>query len=65
MLSEETKAKLRAIPNGKCSTCNSNRSYTNPLAKCFKCKKKFCYDHIWASLGKKGVEDYCDDCRKK
>ena len=61
-MNQETKDKLKAIPNVKCAICNRPRSYMQPMAKCFKCGKKCCYDHITAKLGKNGVEDYCDDC---
>jgi len=63
-MTEEAKARLKNRPRRRCSTCNTARAYTNPLARCLGCKKEYCYDHITAVNGKKGIEDYCDGCLK-
>lgn len=63
-LTEEAKAKLRAIPRTRCEVCNTPISYTNPMERCLVCKKKYCYDHINTKLGKDGIDNYCDMCLK-
>jgi hypothetical protein len=65
-----TKEKLKNIPRSKCSKCKEKRTYHNPLAKCYECGKKFCFDHIWALQYKKGqenqeVKDICEACKIK
>ena len=30
-----------------CGVCGKKRTYDNPFAKCFECKKKFCFTHIF------------------
>ena len=40
--------RLRGIPErAQCSECHSKRNYTNPMARCWECKRKFCFKHIW------------------
>ena len=56
--------RLRSVPRSVCSKCGSKRSYMNPMAKCWTCGKKFCFDHITVVTGKKSTEDYCDKCLK-
>ena len=62
---------LKELPkHNKCSVCSAQRSYTNPLEKCFECKKRFCYRHIWGGQIKDGmkkdelVRNICESCRK-
>lgn len=57
-----TKEKLRALPTTRCVVCKTPRAYTNPMAKCSVCRKKFCYNHITIKLEKDGTVDYCDRC---
>jgi len=67
----EAKERLKNTIRAKCAVCQSGRQYTNPLAKCFECKKKFCFDHInGGQLNKKmksneTIRDVCADCVKK
>ena len=65
--------KLHARPRTTCAKCGSKRSYTNPMAKCFECGKKFCFDDIWGGLYCKErmkltdtLRDVCvDKCKDK
>ena len=41
-MDQATKDRLKAIPRGRCNTCDTPVSYTNPMAKCSICKNKFC-----------------------
>ena len=66
------KLKLASLPKSQCSKCGRKRSYTNPMANCFECKKKFCFDDIWGGLYCKermGLNDtlrrICDKCKEK
>lgn len=40
------------------------------MAKCWECKKKFCFDHIWGGqlnnkMGENDeIRDICDNCKK-
>lgn len=63
-MNQETKDKLKLIPKSKCTICGTSKSYTNPMAKCKRCGKKFCFDHINSKIEKDGVNDYCDNCLK-
>lgn len=71
ILSNEAKEKLRNIPKSRCSVCDSPRSYTNPMERCFECKKKFCFDHIFTMQVKPNmkngdpVRDICEKCKTK
>lgn len=70
-MSEAIKARLAKIPQSRCFVCNSPKSYTNPVEKCFECKRKFCYDHLWGGqvnaemTPNQQVRQVCDECRKK
>ncbi len=61
--------RLRSIPRTRCTVCNSGRAYTNPMAKCHECKKKFCYDHVFGGQVNEQmkledvVRDVCKDCK--
>lgn len=63
--------KLASIPRPRCAKCNSIKSYTNPMAKCFECKKRFCYDDINSlqvnAMMKESeeVRHICDKCKEK
>jgi|TARA_Y100000310_G_C20689413_1_gene821221 hypothetical protein len=59
-MSDKAKARLKKNGLRKCSVCNTRIRYVNPMAKCLKCKKDFCYDHITGVVGKRGIENYCD-----
>ena len=64
------KEKLKLMPKSRCAKCNSLRSYRNPLALCFECKKKFCFDHIYGGQFKTGMKQneeirtICEKCKK-
>ena len=65
----ETKARLAKIPKSRCFICKSPISHTNPLEKCFECKKRFCFGHLWGGqINEKMKENdevrkICDKCR--
>ena len=61
-MNQETKDKLKARGVSKCYICQRPRSYGNPLAKCTKCGKRACFDHLTGKIEKDGVGDYCDTC---
>ena len=71
-MTEEAKGKLKALSKVRvvCAKCGSLKSYRNPMAKCFECGKKFCYDHIYGCQFKTGMginektRDICQECRK-
>lgn len=70
-MDDKTKERLKAIPRAKCFKCNSMRAYTNPIEKCFECKQKFCFQHLFggqvnSSMGKNDeIRNVCGGCRKK
>ena len=61
---------LRNKPRTVCFKCNSKQRYTNPMAQCWECRQKFCFDHIWsgqindAMTENETVRDICDNCKK-
>ncbi len=63
--------RLASIPRSRCAKCKSRQSYLNPLAKCWECGEKFCFDHFWRGLFKQGIKqtdelrNVCDGCREK
>ena len=68
-MDEITKQRLKNIKRSECGVCGHKSTYTSPLAKCHECKKKFCYDHIYANQVKQGMKpndplrDVCDECK--
>jgi len=66
-----TKERLRAIPPTRCQICKTFRSYENPVAKCYWCGKKYCFDHITCGYMRKNqplneeLHDICDICLAK
>jgi hypothetical protein len=58
-----------SIPRTRCAKCNKVKTYLNPNAKCWECKNKFCFGHIWRGLFKKGMKTsdearlVCDICK--
>lgn len=70
-MSEEALSRLRNYKSPGCATCGGTRSYMNPFAKCYECKKRFCYDHIFGGQLLKTmkenepIRDVCDECKKK
>ncbi len=63
--------KLASIPRSRCSKCNTAKTYLNPVGKCHECHRKFCFDHLWMKLFKKGMRDneegrdVCDKCKEE
>lgn len=55
----------------KCHKCGSKKGYMNPFATCYECKKRFCFDCIWAGLinSKMGnneeIRKVCDSCKEE
>lgn len=70
-MTDVAKEQLRNTPRAKCAICGTKRNYTNPMAKCWECQKKYCFDHIFCGQVKVGmketeeVRDICDNCRDK
>ena len=70
LMKKEVIERLKLIPITHCGKCNSIRSYMNPMARCFECKKKFCFDHIYGGQFKKGMKQneegrsICEECKK-
>ena len=70
-MTEEAKKRLSELPRASCSKCGSLRSYLNPMAVCFECGKKFCFDHIFTCqinsemTENEPIRDVCDECRDK
>jgi len=68
-MKQETIDRLKEIPVTRCAKCDSRRSYTNPMARCYECKKKFCYDHISGLQVNKSMKQndevryVCGDCK--
>lgn len=62
---------LKNLQVSRCFKCNSVRSHTSPITKCWECKKKFCYNHIFGGQINKGmkknncIRDICDECKKE
>ena len=59
--------KLKKYPRTRCAKCGSSKSRTNPMARCFFCKQKFCFDHIHGGceyLGIKPNQELVDLCEK-
>lgn len=54
----------------RCSMCNCKQKYTNPITRCYECKKRFCFDHINALMynntvgANEEVRTICDSCAK-
>lgn len=69
-MTQLAKDKLKTLSVTHCAKCDSRRSYTNPMARCYECKKKFCYDHILGAQHRKGMDeneqsrDICENCQK-
>ena len=69
-MSQATKERLRNTPKARCGICNSRRDYENPMAICFWCNKKYCFDHITCGYMRKNqpnneeLHDICDFCIK-
>ena len=61
--------KLASIRRPRCAKCNKKRTYLNPLAKCYKCGQKFCFDHInCLQVNNKmkntdELREICDECK--
>jgi len=70
-MDEKTKQRLKQMPITKCTICDRPRSHTNPIAKCFECKKKFCFDHIYGGMINNTMDDneeirnICFECKDK
>ena len=66
-----TKLKLASLSRARCTKCNSVRTYLNPLAKCFECMKKFCFDDINCLQVNNAMKEndearhICDECKEK
>ena len=57
--------------HAKCAKCDKTRNYTNPLARCYECRLKYCFDRVWGGqinnkMGENDeIRDICDQCRIK
>ena len=70
-MTSAVRQKLASMPRSSCAKCHSIKSYTNPMAKCWECKRKFCFDHISCLQVKDGmkqsdeVRNVCKECIEK
>ena len=48
----------------KCNKCKTKESYKNPIEKCYRCGKFYCFDHLTAVIGITKVKSICDKCIK-
>ena len=68
-MTNEARANIKKNEVKNCTKCNSKKSYTNPFAKCFECKKRFCLDCLWRGLinpkmnDTDEARDVCDKCK--
>jgi len=60
----------RSPQRAKCYKCSKKKNRANPMATCYECKRKFCFEHIWSgqindemSKNEK-TRDICDECRE-
>lgn len=59
------------IKKSRCHICDKPQSSTNPIATCYECKEKFCYDHIYGGQindkmkNTDAIRDICSKCRQK
>ena len=69
-MDNSTKERLKNIERSPCVKCGQKRNYTNPLERCFFCKKKFYFDHITGGVitndmkENDEIRNACDDCLK-
>jgi hypothetical protein len=70
-MTASAKLKLASIPRVRCAKCNKVKTYRNPVAVCWECKQKFCFDDINCLQFKEGMKktdnlrDVCDACKEK
>lgn len=70
-MSERDWTKIKGKKITKCTKCASSKSYTNPFATCFECRKRVCYDCFYSGMinKKMGQNDeirkVCDTCKEK
>jgi hypothetical protein len=63
--------RLASIPRTRCAKCKSFRSYQNPVARCFECGKKFCFQDIYPVQVNDTMKDtdearnICDACKEE
>ena len=62
---------LPRTPKPRCLVCRRPQAYTNPIATCYECRKKFCFDHILGTQVRAGMgegesaRDVCAPCGKE
>ena len=68
-MDKETIKRLKSFKShNKCKKCGKGRSYTNPLDKCFECKERFCFEHLYGGAVKDGMKQnepirtVCESC---
>jgi len=70
----KAKERLKALillPKARCTKCDSIVGYTNPMRRCFECKKKFCFDHSESAVSNKTMTSniegrvVCFPCKKE
>jgi hypothetical protein len=54
-MTQESKDRLKNIKRSRCTICKTEQRYSNPMATCFECRKKFCFDHIKGGQVTKGM----------
>jgi hypothetical protein len=69
MFTKEQRDKIKKSEVRNCTNCGGKKSYTNPFATCFECKKRFCFDCIYGGqvndkMGEnEEIRKICDKCR--
>jgi len=46
LIMSKHKTLIKKVGRARCSKCRTFRRYENPIAICWECKNRFCYDHI-------------------
>jgi hypothetical protein len=70
-MSVSVKQRLASKRRARCTKCNKVKTYLQPMAKCWECGGKFCFDDINCLQFKKGMKqtdslrDICDVCKEK
>jgi len=68
-MNEVERQKLKRRLRTWCAKCKSVISSTNPVKRCFHCRKKYCFDHLWGGYLPPGwkdeweIQNICDDCK--
>ncbi len=70
-MDNQAKERLKGLKRTVCPVCHRKQNYYNPVALCFGCKKKYCFDHISCGYTRENqpegeeLHDICDNCLKQ